>query len=109
MKRDWTKLFGEQLARIRKAKGIKQHELEERIGRSAHYVSHLETGSSKPSFDNIFELAEGLRVSPMELFFAAGIDDSKDVIRKRIQDILDHCDEEQLRIAYRLLLISLER
>lgn len=109
MKRDHTKQFGQQLAKVRKSKRLKQHELEEKIGKEEHYVSHLETGSSKPAFDRIFELAEGLDVSPMELFFFAGIDDNKEVLLKRIHNFLEKCDESQLRRAYRLLLVSLER
>ena len=108
MRRDWPKLFGKQLARLRKAKGFKQHELEEKIGSGPQYVSHLETGTSKPSLDNILQLAEALNVSPMEMFFVEGLDDKKETLRKRIESLLDRCDEKQLRKVYRLLLVSLE-
>jgi transcriptional regulator with XRE-family HTH domain len=108
MTRDRAKLFGKQLARVRRAKGLKQHELEERIGNGPQYVSHIETGRNKPGFDNIFELAEELDVSPMELFFAAGLDDNKEVLRKRIENFLNRCSEEQLRKIYRIMLVSLE-
>jgi transcriptional regulator with XRE-family HTH domain len=109
MRRDWAKLFGKQLGRIRRAKGLKQHEVEDRIGSGPQYLSHLETGRNKPGFDNIFEIADGLRVSPMELFFVQGIDDNKETLRKRILDLIDRCDEEQLRRLYRLLLVCLEQ
>ena len=109
MSRDWSELFRKQLARLREAQGLKQHELEERIGRGPQYVSHIETGAHKPGFEMIFEFAEGLNVSPMELFFMAGLDDDKEVLRRRIDKLLDRCDEEQLRKLYRLLLVSLER
>lgn len=108
MRRDWAKLFGKQLAKIRKAKGLKQHEVEDKIGSGPQYLSHLETGRAKPGFENIFQLAEALDVSPMELFFVDGVDDKKDLLRRRIQDLLDHCDEKQLRKVYRLILVSLE-
>jgi len=48
-------------------------------------------------------------VSPMELFFMAGLDDSKDVLRKRIETLLDSCNEEDLRKIYRMMLVSLEK
>jgi len=108
MRRDWGKLFGKQLARVRKAKGLKQHELEDKIGRGPQYVSHLETGTTTPSLDNIFQLAEALNVSPMELFFVEGLDDKKEVLRRRIELLLDRCDEKQLRKLCRLILVSLE-
>jgi transcriptional regulator with XRE-family HTH domain len=109
MRRDWAKLFGRQLAKLRKTQKLKQHELEEKIGSGPQYISHLETGRSKPSFDNIFQLAEALDVPPMELFFEAGLDEKKDIIRKRIENLLDRCDEKELRRVYRLILVSLEK
>jgi transcriptional regulator with XRE-family HTH domain len=108
MRRDWGKLFGKQLAKLRRAKGLKQHELEEKIGSGPQYVSHLETGRSKPGFDNIFQIAEALDVSPMELLYVAGLDDKKELLRKRIENLLDRCDEKQLRKLHRLILVSLE-
>lgn len=108
MRRDWAKLFGKQLARLRRAKGVKQHKLEEKIGSGPQYVSHLETGRSKPSFDNIFEIAEALDSSAMDLFFLEGVDDKREVLRRRIDSVLDRCDEVQLRKIYRLILVSLE-
>jgi transcriptional regulator with XRE-family HTH domain len=108
MRRDWAKLFGKQLGKVRRAKGVKQHRLEEKIGSGPQYVSHLETGRSKPSFDNIFEIAEALDGSAADLFFLEGLDDKKEVLRRRIENLLDRCDEEQLRRVYRLILVSLE-
>lgn len=109
MRRDWAKIFGKQLATLRRAKGLKQHELEEKIGSGPQYVSHIETGRSKPGFDSIFELAEGLDSSPMELFFTTGLDDNKEALRKRIESLLNRCNEEQLRKIYRIMLVSLEK
>lgn len=108
MRRDWAKLFGKQLSKVRKAKGLKQHVVEEKIGSGPQYVSHLETGRSKPGFDNIFEIAEALDSSAMDLFFVAGLDDKKEVLRRRIDNVLDRCDEERLRKIYRLILVALE-
>jgi transcriptional regulator with XRE-family HTH domain len=108
MRRDWAKLFGKQLAKLRRVRGMKQHKLEEKIGSGPQYVSHLETGRSKPSFDNIFEIAEALDGSAMDLFFAEGLDVKQEVLRKRIENLLDRCDEKQLRKLYRLILVSLE-
>ena len=109
MRRDWAKSFGKQLAKVRSAKRIKQHQLEDKIGSGPQYVSHIETGRSKPSFDNLFELADALNVSPMDLFFVEGIDDDEAVLRKRIENLTKECNAEQLRKVYRLLLICLEK
>jgi transcriptional regulator with XRE-family HTH domain len=109
MQRNWAKLFGKQLAKLRISKRIKQHELEDKIGRGAQYISHLETGRSKPGFDNVFELAEALDVSAMDLLFLQGLDDNADVLRKRIDTLVRACSEDQLRKIYRILLVCLEK
>jgi transcriptional regulator with XRE-family HTH domain len=109
MHRNWARLFGKQLARLRNAKKVKQHQLEDKIGRGAQYISHLETGRSKPGFNNVFELAEALDVSPMDLLFVHGLDDNADVLRKRIDTLVKTCSEDQLRKIYRILLVCLEK
>lgn len=108
MQRDWAKLFGKQLSKVRKAKGLKQHQVEEKIGSGPQYLSHLETGRSKPGFDNIFEIAQALDGSAIDLFFVEGLDDKKEVLRRRIESLLDRCDEKRLRKIYRLILVALE-
>lgn len=108
MRRHWAKLFGKQLANVRRAKRIKQHELEDRIGRGTQYVSHLETGRSNPSFDNVFEIAEALDTSASDLFFVEGVDDRREILERRIRELLSGCDEKQLRKIYRLILTFLE-
>jgi transcriptional regulator with XRE-family HTH domain len=109
MRRHWAKLFGKQLANVRKAKGVKQHELEDKIGSGPKYISHLETGRSKAGFDNIFEIADALDSSASDLFFLEGLDDRKEVLQRRIQDLLGGCDERRLRKIYRLILVALEK
>jgi len=109
MSRDWAQLFRTQLARLRESKGLTQPGLSEKIGRGQQYVGHIETGVHQPAFEMIFELAEGLDVSAMELFFADGLDDDKATLRRRIDTCLDRCDEEQLRRIYRLILVSFEK
>jgi transcriptional regulator with XRE-family HTH domain len=107
MTRNWAELFGEQLARLRKAKNLKQHELEERIGTSQQYVSHLETAFSSPAFDMLPKIADALDVPVMELFFVEGLNNDEAVLRGRIENLLARCDEKQLRKFYRLLLVCL--
>jgi transcriptional regulator with XRE-family HTH domain len=109
MRRDRAKSFGKQLAKIRSAKRLKQHQLEDKIGRGPQYVSHLETGRSKPAFDNLFELAEALDVAPMDLFFLQGIDDDEATLRRRIDSLTKGCSADELRKIYRLLLVCLEK
>lgn len=60
-------LFYEQLAALRRTKGISQETLAEQLGVSRQAVSKWETGTAKPELDNILALCRILEVSPNEL------------------------------------------
>jgi transcriptional regulator with XRE-family HTH domain len=52
--------FGRRLRLVRKAKGLTQQELADRIGQTMQAISRLETGGSVPSFETLLKLAEAL-------------------------------------------------
>lgn len=58
-----TEIFRERLRTAREFRGFSQSELAKRAGLQASAVSHFETGSRKPSFDNLKRLADTLRVT----------------------------------------------
>lgn len=64
---DVRKLIGENLARIRKEKGLTQERLEELSGFSQQYLSGLERGKRNPSILSIYEIAQALGVSHVDL------------------------------------------
>jgi transcriptional regulator with XRE-family HTH domain len=64
---DMRKLVGENFARIRRAKGLTQEELEARSGFSQQYLSSLERGRRNPTVITLFELAQALGVIHVEL------------------------------------------
>lgn len=64
---DVRKLVGENLARIRREKGLSQEQLEELSGFSQQYLSGLENGQRNPTIVTIYELAQALGVSHVEL------------------------------------------
>ncbi len=59
--------FSENLKGLRKAKGIGQKELAERLNVSAKSVSHWETGYTEPSVSQLISLADYFDVSLDEL------------------------------------------
>ncbi len=59
--------FHEQLASLRRARGISQEILAEQLGVSRQAVSKWETGASQPELGNILALCRILEVSPNEL------------------------------------------
>lgn len=64
---DMRKLVGRNFARLRRAKGLTQEEVEARSGFSQQYISSLERGRRNPTIISLFELAQTLGVSHVEL------------------------------------------
>lgn len=61
------RLVGRNLARIRRAQGLTQEQLQERSGFSQQYLSGLERGRRNPTVVTLYELAQALGVSPLDL------------------------------------------
>lgn len=73
-------LVGRNFARLRRAKGLSQEQVEERSGFSQQYISGLEQGKRNPTIVTLYELAEALGVSHVELVTPDAVARSK---RKR--------------------------
>jgi transcriptional regulator with XRE-family HTH domain len=64
---DMRKLVGRNLKRIREAKGLTQEQLAEASGYSQQYLSGVEQGHRNPTIITIYEIAQALGVSHVEL------------------------------------------
>jgi transcriptional regulator with XRE-family HTH domain len=64
---DMRKLVGTNFARIRREKGLTQEQIEERSGLSQQYLSGLERGLRNPTVVTVYELAQALGVSHLDL------------------------------------------
>lgn len=64
---DMRKLVGRNLARLRRERGLTQEELEVRSGLSQQYLSSLERGRRNPTVITLYEIAQALEVSHIEL------------------------------------------
>ena len=71
---DMRKLVGRNLARLRREQDLTQEELEARSGYSQQYLSGIERGKRNPTVITIYELAQALGVSHMELMRPDGRD-----------------------------------
>ena len=85
--------FGQRLAQIRKAKGLTQEDLGERIGVSQRIMHHYENKAEYPPAQKIIELAQALGMSVDELL-GIGNDD---------KDLYQNINP---RLAKRLRLVS---
>ncbi|MFN8680314.1 helix-turn-helix domain-containing protein [Paracoccus sp. P2] len=68
------KLVGRNLARLRRERGLTQEELEVRSGLSQQYLSSLERGQRNPTVITLYEIAQALEVSHIELVKPDGQD-----------------------------------
>ena len=64
---DMRALVGRNFARIRLEKRLTQEQVEERSGFSQQYISGLERGKRNPTIVTLFELAQALGVSHVDL------------------------------------------
>ena len=60
--------FGNNVAKLRKEKNIKQEALAEYVGISKNAISKIEQGTSYPSFANLDKIAEFFKTTPTQLF-----------------------------------------
>lgn len=64
---DMRKLVGSNVERLRRAQGMTQEQLAERSGFSQQYISGLENGRRNPTVVTLYEIAEALGSTPVEL------------------------------------------
>ncbi len=64
---DVRQLVGRNFARLRKARGLTQEEVEARSGVSQQYLSSLERGRRNPTVITLYELARALDVTVADL------------------------------------------
>jgi transcriptional regulator with XRE-family HTH domain len=64
---DMRLLVGRNAKRIRIARGLTQEELAERSGFSQQYLSDLERGRRNPTIVSLWELAQALDATPVDL------------------------------------------
>jgi len=64
---DMRRLVGTNFARVRREKGLTQEQVAELSGFSQQYISGLERGRRNPTIVSIYELAQALGVSHLEL------------------------------------------
>ncbi len=62
------KSLGKRIAEIRKAKGVTQQQLAERINTSVVTIAYIETGKRSPRVWTLSKIADSLKVSISDLF-----------------------------------------
>ena len=93
---DYYKIW-QKIRKIRKAHGLSQEELAEKVGISTPHMSHIETGNTKLSLPVFVDIAAALEVRTDDLLdnpTAATTSSSLD----EIAAVLDRCTAQEARV-----------
>lgn len=97
--------IGQRIRKNRKALGLSQEELAEKIGISSTHMSHIETGNTKLSLPVLVSISAALEVRTDELLF-----EEKTATRgEGLNDILaalDDCSSKELSIIREIVKAS---
>lgn len=89
--------MGQRIRKIRKARGLSQEKLAEKVGISTTHMSHIETANTKMSLSTFAELASVLEVRTDELLYDSKPEDHSTSMTY-ITELLDDCTIQQVRI-----------
>lgn len=92
---DYYKI-GQQIRKIRKAHGLSQEELAERINISTTHMSHIETGNTKLSLPVFVDIAAALDVRTDDLLGNAAAATS--AAMEEVSSVFERCDSGQAKV-----------
>lgn len=95
-------MIGQRIRKYRKAYGLSQEALAEKIGISVPHMSHIETGNTKLSLPVLVAMAEALEVRTDDLLFDEQRA-SRDAVCAEIEGVLEDCTVRELQILNELL------
>ncbi len=87
--------IGQQIRQLRKAQGLSQEQLAEKVGISVTHMSHIETGNTKLSLPVLVAIAQALDVRTDRILFAT---QQKPAIAAELQSLLDACTPQQAQV-----------
>ena len=91
---DYYKI-GQNIRRLRKAHGLSQEELAERIGISTTHMSHIETGNTKLSLPVFVQIAAVLEVRADDILETRS---STGTSMDEIAEILQRCTAKEAKV-----------
>lgn len=99
--KDLLRRLGGRIREIRKARGVTQETLAERIEMSPQHLSRIEGGHQSPSIEMLAKLADTLEVEVWELFDFGQPGTVKE-LREAVRKVAQGADEEHLRMALKV-------
>ena len=92
---DYYKI-GQRIRKIRKAHGLSQEELAERVDISTTHMSHIETGNTKLSLPVLVDIAAALEVRTDDLLNSDSA--TTGTVMDEISAVLDRCSAQEAKI-----------
>lgn len=89
--------IGQRIRKFRRARGLSQEQLAERVGISITHMSHIETGNTKLSLSVFVDIASALEVQADALLYDQPRD-SISTAANEIGEVLEKCSAAQARI-----------
>ena len=89
--------IGQRIRRYRKACGLSQEALAQKVGISVTHMSHIETGNTKLSLPVLVSIASVLEVQTDDLLFEQA-NASRSNALNQIAGSLDNCSSQELKI-----------
>lgn len=97
------KRLGVRVKELRKERKLSQAQVAEKTGCTENYVSHIETGITKPSLEMLMRLSQTFHV-PMDYFFLDSPAILPEVlIDQKLADQLSRCHPETLQSVSRMI------
>ena len=93
---DYYKI-GQRIRKIRKAHGLSQEELAERVNISTTHMSHIETGNTKLSLPVLVDLAAALEVRTDDLL-SGEVSSGASTAMNEIAAVLERCTAKEARV-----------
>ena len=94
--------IGQRIRKIRKAHGLSQEALAERIGISTTHMSHIETGNTKLSLPVLVDIADALEVRTDDLL-SRDAANTATAISCEILSVLEKCTTNEAKILSEIL------
>jgi transcriptional regulator with XRE-family HTH domain len=102
MKTSTKKLLGQRIKELRKARGLSQDRLSEKIGIDSKHLSRIEVGKNYPSLDTLQKLADALHVELKDLFdFKHQV--KQDDMRRTLCKLLNKTDDNLVRVLLKFV------
>ncbi len=103
MEESTKKLLGVRIKELKKTRGLSQEQLSKKIDIDPKHLSRLEVGRSFPSLNTLEKLANALQVDLRDFFEFAHEAKNTRELKEIISNLLKEVDEEQLRLAVKVL------